>query len=62
MIPRDRWFMLSTCVALSCGIIGMSEIYQSADMPDDWHGPAWLLTGMVWLLVAFLKPGNPSSK
>jgi len=62
MILRDRWFVLSACVALSCGVIGMSEIYQSEDMLDDWHGPAWLLAGMAWLLVTFLKTGNPSSK
>lgn len=53
MIPRNRWYFAAAVVALACGIIGMSELFHSRNLSDDWHGPAWILTGLVWLTIAY---------
>ena len=61
MIPRNRWYFAAALVALACGIIGMSELFYSRDLSDDWHGPAWILTGLAWLAIAYRgTDGSPS--
>lgn len=57
-MPRNGWYLSAAAVAFSCGIIGVTELYYSGDLAGDWHGPAWVLTGIAWLYVAYRRPGD----
>lgn len=52
-MPRNRWYFSAAALAFGCGVVGLSELYLSRDLSGDWHGPAWVLIGLVWLYVAY---------
>ncbi|MHA4836513.1 hypothetical protein [Sphingopyxis sp. MSC1_008] len=56
MISRNRWHIGAAIVAFVSAAIGMIELNESRDLSKDWHGPAWLLTGLIWLHIAYRRP------
>jgi hypothetical protein len=61
-MPRNGWYLADASVAFICAIIGTVELYYSHDWSKNWHGPAWIAIGLVWLFVAYRKPGDHRTK
>lgn len=62
MIPRNRWYLSAAALAFISGTIGISELHHCRGAPNDWHGPAWVLTGVMWLYIAYRGSNDRQSK
>lgn len=62
MKPRSRYYLVSAIVAFFSALIGAIELFDGRRQSEDWHGPAWLLIALVWVLLAHRNRTNGPTK
>ena len=62
MKPRSRYYLVSAIVAFFSALIGAIELFDGRRQSEDWHGPAWLLIALVWVLLAHRNRRNSPTK